>query len=175
MVTTARDNRPEIRQIRAGYAWNLAGVMLIVIGSALAAASLAAAVVALAAGALCAVLGGRAWGWSAGYRFGTAKTALTLAEQITEKVAEGVVPAVKAGKSLVPWWCDEHQQHRYDGHNPCDRLHQLAPGAAEKMCGYHLRVHGPAEFGPLCRAWDDVRRAALEDDPRRRYLRWLHR
>lgn len=86
-----------------------------------------------------------------------------------ERPGAAEVPGINAGASLVPWWCDEHQQHRYDGPNACDRLHQEDP---EEMCGYHLRAHGPYEFGPLCRAWDG---AALEGSPRRRYLRWLHR
>lgn len=69
-------------------------------------------------------------------------------------------------------WCEEHKQSRHDGPNPCDRLHQIAAGDA--VCGYHLRAHGPGEFGALCRAWDDVARDRFENSRRRRYLRWLH-
>jgi hypothetical protein len=86
----------------------------------------------------------------------------------------GLVALRRADAQIQGWpWCQEHGWPRYDGANPCDRLHQIAAG--DRVCGLHLRAHGPYEFGRLCAAWGDVARAELERRPRRRWLRWLSR
>jgi hypothetical protein len=187
MTATPADDRVDVRQAAAGFRWIVAAIVVTTIALAGALAGLSLAWWLLWPAAYCMFCGSRAWGWAAGYRDGAATTALNLVNRIAE-AAPADVPAVnvdpdlpglvalrEANARIEGWaWCEEHQQSRHGGTNPCDRLHQMAPGVADRMCGYHLRTHGPGEFGPLCTAWDDVARAELENSRRRRYLRWLH-
>jgi hypothetical protein len=171
-------------QARAGFWWNTAAIGTLVVGLALALADLDFFFPpVLAASVLFALTGHRAGGFAAGFRQGTALASLTLAKRIAERTSDaptvdpdlpGLVALRRVNADVEGWsWCEEHGYPRYSGPNPCDRLHQIRPGA--QTCGYHLRAHGPGEFGPLCTAWADVERAAFERSSPRRYLRWLSR
>lgn len=182
---TTIENRIDTRQVTAGFRWLVALVVLGTLAVAGRIAGFDMALTLLTPAAVCMFFSSRAWGFAAGYREGTAVTAVTLANKITEReeqVAQvppadpsvpGLVALRDANARIEGWaWCEEHRSSRYSGNNPCDRLHQMSPSAAGRVCGYHLRVHGPGEFGLLCLAWDDVRRDELERRARRRVLRW---
>lgn len=187
MTAPQADSRGDVRQVAAGYRWIVASIIVATVAIAAGMAGVSLAWWLLWPAAYCMFCGSRAWGWAAGYRDGTAATALNLVTRITEAAPQDVPPVNvdpelpglaalrETNAQIEGWaWCEEHRQNRHDGPNPCDRLHQIRPEAADRMCGYHLRTHGPGELGRLCTAWDDVTRADLENSRRRRYLRWLH-
>lgn len=180
MTTTSRaEDRVDVRQARAGLWWNIAAIVVLFAGLGVALAGLGRlAPPMIAAGILCGLAGHWSCGFAAGFRQGTATAALTLASRISEQVPPVDPDRPGFGFALretnddrIDGWgrCEQHGHHRYRGPDPCDPLHQATPDAP--ICGYHLRAHGPAEFGQLCTAWAEVEHASGRH---RRYLRWLN-